>query len=419
MLRCARGRAVGAARDGALSARLLWQGAHNDEYVTTNFSPGSCPPCAELVGADAGWFAVLTAEQLPGGLPTPATVVFADRLERNLAAMAAFASDAEIALRPHAKTHKCVEIARRQLALGARGLSVATVGEAEALTGGGQLDPADVFIAYPVWAEDHIIDRLSGLARHAQITVGADSVEAVVRLAPLAGQVRVMVELDCGLRRTGVPAENAIEVAQAVQRAGLELAGIFTFPGHSYAPGACAGAAEDEAAALTKGAAILAAAGFDVLERSGGSSPSAKHAHPGALTELRPGVYVFNDAMQVELGAATMDEIALMVAATVVSRPAPGRLVLNAGSKVLGADRPAWTNGYGRLADWPQARIIGLWEHHAVVTIDDDTGPALGETVAVIPNHTCTAVNLVPELLVVESNHIAAHWPVAARAANR
>jgi D-serine deaminase-like pyridoxal phosphate-dependent protein len=362
---------------------------------------------------------MLTGQQLPEGLPTPATVVFADRLARNLADMAAFASDAGMALRPHAKTHKCVEIARRQLALGARGLSVATVGEAEALTAAGQLDLADVFIAYPVWAEHDILDRLTGLARHAQITVGADSVEAVGRLAPLAGQLRVMIELDCGLRRTGVRAENSVELARAIQRAGLELAGIFTFPGHSYAPGAGPSAANDEAAALTKGAEILAAAGFAGLERSGGSSPSAKHAHPNALTELRPGVYVFNDAMQLELGAATMDDVALVVAATVVSRPAPDRLVLNAGSKVLGPDRPAWTTGHGRLADWPQARIVGLWEHHAVVTLEDDAGPVLGETVAVVPNHTCTAVNLVPELLVVENNQIAARWSVTARAANR
>jgi D-serine deaminase-like pyridoxal phosphate-dependent protein len=292
---------------------------------------------------------VLTGEQLPGGLPTPATVVFADRLERKLAGMAALASDAGMALRPHAKTHKCVEIARRQLALGARGLSVATVGEAEALTAGGQLDPADVFIAYPVLAEDDIIGRLTGLARHAQVTVGADSAEAVGRLAALAGQVRVM-------------AENAVEVAQAIDRAGLELAGIFTFPGHSYAPGAGPGAAADEAAALTEGAEILAAAGFDGLERSGGSSPSAKHAHPDALTELRPSVYVFNDAMQMELGAATMDEVALMVAATVVSRPAPGRLVLNAGSKVLGPDRPRLDHRPrppGGLAAGPHRRPLG------------------------------------------------------------
>jgi D-serine deaminase-like pyridoxal phosphate-dependent protein len=356
---------------------------------------------------------------LPAGIATPATVVFADRMERNLAAMAAFASEAGLALRPHAKTHKCVQIARRQLALGARGLCVATVGEAEALSGDRLPELADVLIAYPVWAEGDIIDRLAKLAGHTQVTVGADSVAAVHRLAPLAGRVRVMIELDCGLRRTGVPAENAVTMAQAVQQAGLELAGIFTFPGHSYAPGAGPAAAADEARTLAQGAEVLAAAGFGDQERSGGSSPSARLAHPDVLTELRPGVYVFNDAMQVELGAATLDDVALMVAATVVSRPALGRFVLNAGSKVLGPDRPAWTTGQGRLADWPQARITGLWEHHAVVTLDDAPGPALGETVAVIPNHACTAVNLVPELLVLDGDQITDRWPVAARAANR
>ena len=366
---------------------------------------------------------MLAGSRLPAGIATPATVVFADRMERNLAGMAAFASAAGLALRPHAKTHKCVQIAQRQLALGARGLCVATVGEAEALTGGPraseQLDPDDVFIAYPVWAEGDVIGRLARLADHALVTVGTDSPEAAGRLAPLAGRVRVMVELDCGLRRSGVTAENAVGVAHAVQRAGLELAGIFTFPGHSYAPGAAAGAAGDEARTLTKGAEILAAAGFGGLERSGGSTPSARLAHPDALTELRPGVYVFNDAMQVELGTVAMDDVALIVAATVVSRPAPGRLVLNAGSKVLGPDRPAWTTGQGRLADWPQARITGLWEHHAVVTLEDEPGPALGEVVAVVPNHACTAVNLVPELLVLDGDQIADRWPVAARAANR
>jgi D-serine deaminase-like pyridoxal phosphate-dependent protein len=361
---------------------------------------------------------VLTGPRLPAGLATPATVVFADRMERNLAEMAAFASAAGLALRPHAKTHKCVQIARRQLALGARGLCVATVGEAEALSGGLLPDPGDVFIAYPVWAEGDVIDRLTRLARYTQVTVGADSPEAVARLAPLAGRVQVMIELDCGLRRTGVAAGNAVGVAEAVRQAGLELAGVFTFPGHSYAPGAGAGAAGDEAAALIKGAEILAAAGFGGLERSGGSTPSARHAHPDALTELRPGVYVFNDAQQVELGVAAMDEVALMVAATVVSKPAPGRLVLNSGSKVLGPDRPAWATGHGRLADWPQARIVGLWEHHAVVTLEGP-GPALGDVVAVVPNHACTAVNLVPELLVVEGDQVADRWPVAARAANR
>jgi D-serine deaminase-like pyridoxal phosphate-dependent protein len=366
----------------------------------------------------------MTDPLLPPALATPATVVFADRLERNLAGMAAFATASGMALRPHAKTHKCVEIARRQMALGARGLTVATVGEAEILTGshGGGLgagpDVDDVFVAYPLWPGDDLTARLGALAGRIRVTVGADNSEAVRRLAPLAGRVRIMVEVDCGLGRSGVPPAGAALVAQAAARAGLEVGGVFTFPGHSYGPGAAAGAAADEAAALDEAATVLAAAGFDPVERSGGSTPSARLAQPGALSELRPGVYVFNDAQQVELGVVTMEEVALMVAATVVSRPAPGRLVLDAGAKVLGPDRPPWASGHGRLPDWPDARIVGLWEHHAVVALAGPA-PALGDVVAVVPNHVCTAVNLVSELLVVENARVVERWPVAARAANR
>jgi D-serine deaminase-like pyridoxal phosphate-dependent protein len=360
---------------------------------------------------------------LPGGLATPATVVFADRLERNLAGMAEFAAGAGMALRPHAKTHKCPQIARRQLALGARGLSVATVGEAEILSGRsgeGEGGPKveDIFIAYPLWPVPDLVKRLAELAGRVQVTVGTDSAAAARKLAPLAGRVRVMVEIDCGLRRSGVPPADAATVARAAQRAGLEIAGVFTFPGHSYRPGAAAQAAADEAAALAEAAAALATAGFENVERSGGSTPSARMTRPGALSELRPGVYVLNDAQQVELGTVSIQQVALMVAATVVSRPAPGRIVLDAGSKVLGPDRPAWATGHGRLADWPAARITGLWEHHAVAAIDGDP-PALGEVVAVVPNHVCTAVNLVPHLLIVDGEQVVDRWPVAARAANR
>lgn len=360
---------------------------------------------------------------LPGGLATPATVVFADRLEHNLAGMAEFAAGYGMALRPHAKTHKCQQIARRQMELGARGLSVATVGEAEILVsrgGGGLAGPEvqDIFIAYPLWPAGDLVTRLGELAGRVRVSVGTDSAAAAGQLAPLAGRVRVMVEVNCGLGRSGVRPADAAHIAQAAQRAGLEVGGVFTFPGHSYLPGAAAAAAADEAAALAEAAASLATAGFQGVERSGGSTPSARLARPGALSELRPGVYAFNDAQQVELGVVSMDEVALMVAATVVSRPALGRIVLDAGSKVLGPDRPAWASGYGRLADYPAARITGLWEHHAVVAIDGDS-PALGEPVAVVPNHVCTAVNLVPELLVADQGRIVNRWPVAARAANR
>jgi D-serine deaminase-like pyridoxal phosphate-dependent protein len=363
----------------------------------------------------------MAVERLPEGLATPATVVLADRLEHNLTAMAELAADARIALRPHAKTHKCREIARRQIALGARGLSVATVGEAEILTTGDDGTPTqvtDVFIAYPLWVYDDRLRRLGDLADRVSVTVGADSAAGVQRLAPLAGRVAVMVEVDCGMRRTGVRPDAALGVARAAERVGVEVGGVFTFPGHSYLPGNAARAAAEEAAALGTAAELLAAHGFGDLERSGGSTPSISATKAGAVTEIRPGVYVFNDAQQVELGTVGFDDVALVVAATVVSRPEPGRVVLDAGSKELGPDRPGWASGHGRLLDRPDARITGLWEHHAVVAVPEPT-PALGDVVAVVPNHVCTAVNLVPELLVVQGGVAADRWAVAARAANR
>lgn len=358
---------------------------------------------------------------VPDDLATPATVVFPERLERNIAAMADKATSVGAALRPHAKTHKCRQIAARQLALGARGLTVATLREAEILTepgGAAGPYPDDVFVAYPMWPTDDLVRRLRDLCERATVRVGVDSADAAVRLTPLAGLLRVMIEVDCGLSRSGVQPGEVRPIAQAAASAGLGVAGVFTFPGHGYRPGAGPAAARDEREALAAAAGALEAAGFGEIERSGGSTPTAKLVRPGDVTELRPGVYVFNDAQQVELGTATLDDVALAVTATVVSRPRPGCAVLDSGSKVLGADRPAWSSGFGLLADWPAARITGLWEHHAVVSVEAGDGPSLGEQVAVVPNHVCNAVNLVPELIVVSDGAVVDRWPVAARAAN-
>jgi D-serine deaminase-like pyridoxal phosphate-dependent protein len=136
------------------------------------------------------------------------------------------------------------------------------------------------------------------------------------------------------------------------------------------------------------------------------------------LSELRPGVYAFHDAQQVELGAAELTDVALTVAATVVSRRA-GQAVLDAGSKALGADRAAWATGFGRLPDRPDGRVVALSEHHATVSFPAGGDvPAVGDVVRVAPNHVCTAVNLADELVVVSDGVEVDRWPVAARGAN-
>ncbi len=365
---------------------------------------------------------------LPPEIMTPALVVDQARLERNVAEMAASAAARGIRLRPHAKTHKTAQVARRQLGLGATGLTVATIGEAEAFAAAGV---TDLFVAYPLWPSRDRLGRLRAVAERVTLRLAIDSATSAALLAPLSrcdGPPQVLVEIDSGHHRTGVAPGQAGEVALAAARAGLTVAGVFTFPGHSYAPGAREKAAAQEAAALSAAAESLRGAGLagDVayLERSGGSTPTALVRADPPLTELRPGVYVFNDAQQLELGVCRSDQIALVAAATVVSRPAPGRLVLDCGSKVLGADRQPWSSGFGRLLGWPDACIVALSEHHATVMLAtgsaqaETAAPELGEVVAVAPNHVCAAVNLANDLLVISDGAVVGTWSVIARGAN-
>ncbi|MGW6916914.1 alanine racemase [Kitasatospora sp. NPDC054939] len=362
---------------------------------------------------------------IPAEIDTPDIMVDLDVLERNVERMAAALKAKGLALRPHAKTHKMPEVAARQLAAGAVGLTVATIGEAEVFAEHGA---TDLFIAYPLWIGPRQAQRLQRLAERAGIAIGTDSVEGAEaagrHLGAAAGGIEVMVEIDSGHHRSGVRPEQAVEVARAAAGAGLRVAGVFTFPGHSYAPDMPAKAAEEEQQALGRAAELLAAAGFDIERVSGGSTPTAELTAGSAATEVRPGVYVFGDAQQLELGRCTLADIALTVAATVVSRHEgtdgePRRIVVDAGSKVLGGDRSAWATGFGRLMDHPDARITALSEHHATVQWPDGGDlPALGERLRVVPNHVCIAVNLVDDVAVVRGGELVDRWRVAARGRN-
>lgn len=339
-------------------------------------------------------------------LETPYVAVDVDVLDRNVAGMAAVARERGLALRPHAKTHKCLEIARRQVEHGAAGLTVATVSEAEVFAGGG-FD--DLFIAYPIWPSPGRAARLRALADRVALRVGVDSGESAEALAKAVGPLDVLVEIDSGHHRSGVRPVDAARVAEAAERAGHHVRGIFTFPGHSYGPGQQQPATLDEAAALAE-------AGSWAEVRSGGSTPTAALAGTGPLTEIRPGVYVFGDAQQVELGTCGWDDVALTVVATVVSRTGE-RVIVDAGSKVLGADRLAWSTGFGRLPDHPDARIVALSEHHATIEFPGEP-PGRGDVVRVAPNHVCATVNLADELVVVRGGTEVDRWRVAARGAN-
>ncbi len=362
---------------------------------------------------------------IPDELDTPAVMVDVDVLDRNIARMASAMQTRGVKLRPHAKTHKTLEIGARQLAAGAAGLTVATIGEAETFAAGGV---TDLFIAYPLWVDARKARRLRLLSETAAVRVGVDSVDAVVEMGRNLGtgvlDISVLIEVDSGHHRSGTMPDNAVNIARAAADAGLAVAGIFTFPGHSYAPGMPEQALQDEDGALAEASSRLLADGFDVQELSGGSTPTSLLGGGSMATELRPGVYVLGDAQQYELQRCALKDIALTIAATVVSRSGPvrgrgRRVVVDSGSKILGSDRAAWATGYGRLPDEPEARIVALSEHHATIEWPDGAAlPAYGSRLRVIPNHVCLTMNLADRVSVVRNGSVEDEWEVAARGRN-
>ena len=363
---------------------------------------------------------------IPKDIDTPEIMIDLDILQRNIDRMASAVRAKGLSLRPHAKTHKVPEIAARQMAAGASGLTVATIGEAEVFAAAGV---EDIFIAYPLWLSQQKADRLRRLSRAASIAVGVDSAEGATALGAAlgneAGKVAVLVEVDSGHHRSGVRPEAVAPVAEAAARAGLKVTGVFTFPGHSYAPGMPVEAARQEQQALDQASEVLTAAGFHITCRSGGSTPTAMLTENSVATEVRPGVYVFGDAQQLELDRCAAEDIALTVAATVVSHheraaDGPARFIIDSGSKILGSDRPAWASGFGRLMDHPEARITALSEHHATVEWPgEDTVPAVGDRLRVVPNHVCLAMNLVDDVAVTSQGQLVDRWTVAARGKNK
>ncbi|MFJ2618656.1 alanine racemase [Glutamicibacter sp. NPDC087344] len=362
---------------------------------------------------------------IPAGINTPEILVDVEKLERNVARVAQRVASQGLKLRPHAKTHNMVEIAERQLAAGAAGLTVATVGEALSFALHGV---PKIFIAYPLWINESGAERILELMKRAKLSLGTDSVAAVQQMAKMLGEkarkVKLMIEIDSGHHRSGVSPAQAVEIADAARDAGLRVHGVFTFPGHSYAPNSIDEAVNQEHKALAEAACLLREAGHQVKRISGGSSPTAELSDNSVLTEVRPGVYVFGDAQQFELGRTRWEDIALSVATTVVSRhegstQIPRRIVVDAGSKVLGADRPGWASGYGRVLECPQAVITALSEHHTTISWPEDLVlPSHGQQLRIIPNHVCIAVNLVDSVLAVYPDDTVERWDVNARGLN-
>jgi len=375
---------------------------------------------ATTLPGDPAAVEAITPPRLPDGLDTPALLIDLDVAEANSRRLATELERRGISLRPHAKTHKSVLLARLQLESGARGITVGNLGEAEVFADGG-LD--DVFVAYPLWAEGPKAARLRALHERDELrfSVGFDSIEGAARLAAAAAgtsrRLRVLLELDPGNRRTGVVPEDAGGVARAARDLGLDVVGLFTHGGHAYAGlDAVAGAAADEIRTLQRGRDALRSESIDVEILSAGSTPTALGAAAAPVTEIRAGTYIVGDRQQVVLGAVPPDGVAVWVAATVVSVAVPGQVVLDAGAKTLTKDVAPYLEGHGYLPAYPSAVIERVSDYHGMTRIPASaSAPRLGEVVAIVPNHCCPVIDLKDSFIAVRGREIVGTFPVDAR----
>jgi len=392
--------------------------------------------------------------RLVADLPTPALLVDRARLAANLDAMQARADAAGVRLRPHAKTHKTVEIARMQLERGAVGLTVATAGEAEAFARAGI---QDLRVATPLAAANAArVAALAAAGTRLSCTVDTERGAHLLSdaLASAGAEADVLVEIDTGHGRCGVPWDDPEVVALAAHAAslpGLRLAGVLTHGGHAYAgPDDAAGesagdarrrAMREERDRVLHAASRLGAAGLldpATAEVSVGSTPTATAFEPATVdgpagrdrdfrvTEWRPGTYVFFDAEQVALGSAALDQCALTALATVVSRhrrdDGTDRLITDAGKKALSADRSALLDTFGTvlysprtMLASPHARLVALSEEHGWIDVPGGAVHRVGDPVHIVPPHACMAVAHHAQLFAVDGDEVVEVWETVGR----
>ena len=354
---------------------------------------------------------------------TPYLLIDGSKMERNVLKMAEVAGGNGVALRPHVKTHKIPAIAREQLEAGAAGITVAKLSEAEVMADGGI---EDIFIAYPLVTEEKIRQAIR-LGERVRLVVGVDSLEGARRLSAVSGDqtLEVRLEVDTGLRRTGVPYEEAVGLAEEIEAMGnLDLTGIYTYRGAVLGGSKTL---ELEKAGLEEGQLLVSLAeqmrdrGIGVEEVSVGSTPTAEYAAKvEGVTEIRPGTYVFYDRMQARLGACSLEECAAVVTCTVVSRPTRDLAVIDGGSKTFATDvgpgaEPLNLEGYGHIVGYPGAVLDRLTEEHGMLSVDEDCDFEVGDTLQIIPNHICSTVNLHDEVYLVGKDGVVEETQVAAR----
>jgi D-serine deaminase-like pyridoxal phosphate-dependent protein len=342
-------------------------------------------------------------------LDTPAILVDLDIVDANIRHMATLAGRNGFRLRPHVKTHKSIAMARRQIDAGATGVCTATVTEAEVMIAGGI---KDVMIAYPLVGRRKF-ERLAPLFDQASVTLAADS-SAVIRsyaefAAHIDRDVPVLLEVDAGMHRVGIAPENVVTLGKELSRTPrLLLRGVMTHAGHTHDVTAAADIADIaryEAEIMGLVREDLMRAGLDVEVVSAGSCITAPYFRSDdAITEVRPGTYIYNDLRTLGLFACTPDSLAATALATVVSVDGD-RVTIDAGSKTLTVSKDA-VFGYGLLAEYHAARFTRLSEEHGVLKIAEGPKVNVGQRVRALPVHVCVWMDLQAEVYGIRGSQV-------------
>ncbi len=342
---------------------------------------------------------------------TPAVAIDLHRVERNIARLQALCDRAGVKNRPHIKTHKSPALATMQREAGAQGITCQKLGEAEVMADAG-FD--DILVSYNVLGDEKT-ERIARLMRKTHLTLCADNptvVAGYARAAKISGvPLDVMVECDTGRKRAGVETpREAVALARAIAATpGLVFAGFLLYPPET--------AVAETQRFLDQALAGLRESGMAPRIISSGGTPNLVNLGKIAgVTEHRAGTSIFNDRMQLACGSATLDDCALQVIATVVSRAGSDRGILDAGSKTLTSDTGGGLDGHGLILEHPQARIAKFAEEHGFLDLSAcNDRPAVGDVVRIVPNHVCVVVNMVDRLIATRGEAIVGEIPVAAR----
>ncbi len=349
-------------------------------------------------------------------LPTPCLLIDLDRLERNISRMQAHCDRLGVRLRPHIKTHKCVEVGRLQCSAGASGITASTLYEAEVFA---DADFDDIIWAFPIILSR--IEQAVQLSQRIRLGLVVDSLAAVEALSQRARGLQVWMKVDCGYHRAGVDPESDLpeRIATALEASGQELVGLLSHSGNAYdamtADGRAAVTAEERGRMVAL-AQRLREVGHPVPEISIGSTPGITAARDLAgVTEVRPGNYVYFDMMQVRIGSCEVQDCALTLLASVVSSSAH-HCVIDAGALALSKDRGLAPATMGEIfADYRSSslddrlRVAGLSQEHGKLS----RALPVGTRVRVLPNHSCLTVACFPQCYAVRGDRVLGPWRVA------